>query len=68
MPDMSTRSGSASPDLVGNTFPTWDPHVRLDYLFIPGGFIANVRACDVYARPEAKDASDHLPLCAVLDV
>lgn len=56
------------PDLVGNTFPTWDPHVRLDYLFIPGGFIANVRACEVVARPEAKEASDHLPLCAELDV
>jgi endonuclease/exonuclease/phosphatase family metal-dependent hydrolase len=56
------------PDLVGNTFPTWDPHVRLDYLFVPGGFVANVHACDVLARAEPKDASDHLPLCAVLDV
>jgi endonuclease/exonuclease/phosphatase family metal-dependent hydrolase len=56
------------PDLVGNTFPTWDPHVRLDYLFIPGGFIAGVRACDVLVRAEPKDASDHFPLCAELDV
>ena len=42
--------------------------MRLDYLFIPGDFVANVRACDVMARPEAKDASDHLPLCAELEV
>ncbi len=56
------------PDLVGNTFPTWDPHVRLDYLFVPGGFIAGVRACDVAVRAEPRDASDHLPLCAELEV
>lgn len=56
------------PDLVGNTFPSWDPHVRLDYLFVPGGFIGNVNACDVLARIEPKDASDHLPLCATIDV
>ena len=59
---------SCHPDVVGNTFPTWDPHVRLDYLFIPGGFVANVRRCVVDERPEAKDASDHLPLAAELDV
>jgi endonuclease/exonuclease/phosphatase family metal-dependent hydrolase len=56
------------PDLVGNTFPSWDPHVRLDYLFVPGGFVANAKACDVLVRADPKDASDHLPFCAVLDV
>jgi exodeoxyribonuclease-3 len=56
------------PDLVGNTFPTWDPHVRLDYLFIPGGFIGSAQAVEIVVRPEAKDASDHFPLCTVLDV
>jgi exodeoxyribonuclease-3 len=56
------------PDLVGNTFPTWGPHVRLDYLFVPGGAVANVRACEVLSPPEAKDASDHFPLFAELDV
>ena len=55
------------PDLVGNTFPTWDPHVRLDYLFVPGGYIANVRACDVLSPPEAAAASDHHPLFTELD-
>lgn len=56
------------PDLVGNTFPTWSPHVRLDYLFVPGGFIANLRACEVLTPPDAKDASDHFPFFAELDV
>jgi exodeoxyribonuclease-3 len=57
------------PDLVGNTFPTWDPHVRLDYLFAPGGFIGRVRACDVVANgPEAAQASDHLPLSMEIDM
>jgi endonuclease/exonuclease/phosphatase family metal-dependent hydrolase len=56
------------PDLVGNTFPTWDPHVRLDYLFVPGGVIASVDACDVVGGAEAKEASDHFPLCALLHV
>jgi exodeoxyribonuclease-3 len=55
------------PDLVGNTFPTWDPHVRLDYLFVPGGFIASVRACAVLSPPEAAAASDHFPLFAELE-
>ena len=30
-------SPSAEP---GYTFPTWDPHLRLDYLFVPAGDIA----------------------------
>lgn len=54
------------PDAVGNTFPTWDPHVRLDYLFVPGGFISQVEACDVVMAPDAPEASDHFPLGAVL--
>lgn len=56
------------PDRVGNTFPTWDPHVRLDYLFVPGGFIANVRTCDVLSPAQAAAASDHFPFFAELDV
>jgi exodeoxyribonuclease-3 len=56
------------PDSVGNTFPTWDPHARLDYLFVPGGFVAQVRACEVLAPPQAAAASDHFPLYSELDV
>ena len=56
------------PDLVGCTFPTWDPHARLDYLFVPGGFIAQVRTCEVATAPPAADASDHFPFVAELAV
>jgi endonuclease/exonuclease/phosphatase family metal-dependent hydrolase len=56
------------PDLVGNTFPTWDPHVRLDYLFVPGDYAANVRSCTVVTTAPARAASDHFPLHAELDV
>lgn len=56
------------PDLVGYTFPTWAPHVRLDYLFVPDGFIASVRSCEVWTHDLALHASDHFPLLAELDV
>lgn len=56
------------PDLVGSTFPTWDPHIRLDYLFVPGGGVAHVQSCDVVTAGAAPLASDHFPLMAELDV
>jgi exodeoxyribonuclease-3 len=47
----------------GYTFPTWDPHVRLDYLFVPSAFAERVTRCTVLRdAPGAADASDHLPL------
>jgi len=46
------------PDLVGNTFPTWDPHVRLDYAFTPIGHVDRVRACSVVTDGPARDGSD----------
>jgi endonuclease/exonuclease/phosphatase family metal-dependent hydrolase len=46
----------------GLTFPTWDPHVRLDYAFVPSDSAAHVRACEVVRHPDAKAASDHFPL------
>jgi exodeoxyribonuclease-3 len=55
-----------SPDLVGNTFPTWDPHVRLDYLFVPGRCVDSVASCAVVTSPETRAASDHFPLRAEL--
>ena len=54
------------PDLVGYTFPTWDPHVRLDYLFVPAPFVARVERCEVITTGPAADASDHFPLIAEL--
>jgi exodeoxyribonuclease-3 len=54
------------PDLVGYTFPTWDPHARLDYLFVPRPFAERVGCCRVVASDHAREASDHHPLFAEL--
>jgi endonuclease/exonuclease/phosphatase family metal-dependent hydrolase len=52
----------------GFTFPTWDPHVRLDYAFVPGALADRLKGCDVMASPPGlKEASDHLPLRAEVD-
>jgi endonuclease/exonuclease/phosphatase family metal-dependent hydrolase len=51
----------------GYTFPTWDPHVRLDYVFLPFQFAARLTECRVLAdSPETRRASDHFPLAAQL--
>jgi len=53
----------------GFTFPTWDPHVRLDYLFVPAAYIDRVRSCKVVTDiPEAAKATDHFPLLAEIEV
>lgn len=49
-------------DAAGHTFPTWDPHLRLDYAFVPEKFRDHLRTCEVVTHPAAKAASDHLPL------
>jgi endonuclease/exonuclease/phosphatase family metal-dependent hydrolase len=54
------------PDLVGYTFPTWDPHARLDYLFVPRAFADRVGCCQVVTSGHVRDASDHHPLIAEL--
>ena len=46
----------------GFTFPTWDPHVRLDFGFVPEAHAALIRDCCVLRPAGAKDASDHFPL------
>ena len=47
----------------GYTFPVWNPHVRLDYVFTPSKFASRFKACEVRESPEiAKRASDHYPL------
>ena len=51
----------------GYPFPTWDPHLRLDYLFVPAGDIARVTSCSVVAHEQARAASDHLPLFVELE-
>ena len=52
----------------GYTFPTWDPHLRLDYVFLPDGFTKRLLSCEVINQPpKVSAASDHFPLLAHLD-
>jgi exodeoxyribonuclease-3 len=47
----------------GFTFPTWDPHVRLDYLFVPKTFASRLIRCEIMKNlPSVREASDHFPL------
>lgn len=47
----------------GYTFPTWDPHIRLDYAFLPKPFADRLVQCVVVREsPDVKRASDHFPL------
>jgi endonuclease/exonuclease/phosphatase family metal-dependent hydrolase len=57
------------PDVKGYTFPTWDPHLRLDYVFVPKPFADRLVASKVItAPPEVAGASDHFPLLAQLEI
>lgn len=57
------------PDDKGYTFPTWDPHVRLDYVFVPEKFKERLVKCEVITEPREriKAASDHCPLIVELN-
>jgi endonuclease/exonuclease/phosphatase family metal-dependent hydrolase len=52
------------PEGAGYTFPTWDPHVRLDYVFMPKRYAERIAVCEIVFTPEdlVKLASDHAPL------
>jgi exodeoxyribonuclease-3 len=51
----------------GYTFPVWNPHVRLDYVFTPREYASRVSGCEVRRTPEAaRTASDHYPLLVEL--
>jgi endonuclease/exonuclease/phosphatase family metal-dependent hydrolase len=56
------------PDDKGYTFPTRDPHVRLDYVFLPKSFKDRLSRCEVITEPleRVRAASDHCPLIAEL--
>lgn len=52
----------------GYTFPTWDPHVRLDYVFTPASQASRVSRCEVLRdAPGVRTASDHFPLLVEID-
>jgi exodeoxyribonuclease III len=52
----------------GHTMPAWDPHVRLDYVFVPAAFADRVRSCEVVSHPDVAAASDHLPVFADFNI
>jgi exodeoxyribonuclease-3 len=55
------------PEVAGSTFPTWDPHLRLDYAFVPARDAGRVTRCTVVTEPDAaQSASDHFPLLVEL--
>lgn len=54
---------------AGYTFPVWDPHVRLDFAFLPAGFSERLEACSVISEGSiVRAASDHFPLLAHLSI
>lgn len=58
-----------APADAGYTFPTWDPHVRLDFVFLPTPQAERLKDCRVIrsGSPLAQ-ASDHFPLLAEVEV
>jgi endonuclease/exonuclease/phosphatase family metal-dependent hydrolase len=52
----------------GYTFPTWNPHVRLDYVFLPALFGDRLKGCEVRDESSVEPASDHFPLLAHLEI
>jgi exodeoxyribonuclease-3 len=56
------------PDEKGYTFPVWDPHLRLDYIFVPARHSGRLNRCEVITRGNVTDASDHLPLLAEIEI
>lgn len=47
----------------GYTFPVWNPHVRLDYVFTPAEYASRFTDCEVLKAPDViRTASDHFPL------
>jgi exodeoxyribonuclease-3 len=56
------------PSEKGYSFPVWDPHLRLDYVFVPKGFANRLLHCEVIDKSDkARKASDHFPLFAHVD-
>ncbi|HTM26251.1 MAG TPA: endonuclease/exonuclease/phosphatase family protein [Vicinamibacterales bacterium] len=56
------------PDDPGLTLPAISPQVRLDYLFVPKLNLDRVGRCEVVRSEAARQASDHLPLLAEIQV
>lgn len=60
---------SLHPLKKGFTFPTYAPHVRLDYIFLPAAFADRLKVCEIIqGDATAIEASDHFPLLAHLEL
>ena len=51
----------------GCTLPTYDPQLRLDYVFVPTKESPRLLKCEVLTEPPAANASDHFPLLAEIE-
>jgi exodeoxyribonuclease-3 len=51
----------------GYTFPAWDPHIRLDYVFAPPAAAKLIKHCEVVRETPVREASDHFPLLSEID-
>jgi exodeoxyribonuclease-3 len=51
----------------GYTLPTYDPQLRLDYVFVPAKELPRLVKCEVITRAPAEKASDHFPLLCEID-
>ena len=57
------------PDDKGYTFPVWQPHVRLDYIFVPARYSDRLKSCKVIKEPAiVTKASDHFPLLCEFEI
>jgi exodeoxyribonuclease-3 len=52
----------------GHTLPASDPHIRLDFMFLPKRDASRLLACEVVKHPDAPKASDHLPVFAEFQI
>jgi endonuclease/exonuclease/phosphatase family metal-dependent hydrolase len=56
------------PGEAGFTFPTWQPHLRLDFVFTPAAFVGRIDTCEVITTDTATRGSDHLPILTELSI
>jgi exodeoxyribonuclease III len=58
------------PNDVGYTFPVWEPHIRLDYIFLRARHAERLKSVAVLREPAelVKSASDHFPLLIELEI
>ena len=57
------------PKDIGHTFPVYNPHVRLDYVFLPNRDADRLKSIEIIKQPPVvQTASDHYPLLANFEI